>query len=138
MAHTSNQSLRAEQEELKASSAMWRRKVGDLERTLALKEEELINAVEKRRMRTVTHVETLAELDSTQAELKESQVKCAALEESLQKMLKDKEESHQKDVKEKQETVKQMEEEYKREQKKRQQNYEEELQKKEEAMRREL
>lgn len=48
--------------------------------TLALKEEELRKAVEKRRFRTVVHMEALAELDTTKAVLKEGHVNCAAPE----------------------------------------------------------
>lgn len=66
------------------------------------------------------------------------QVKCAALEESIQRAH-DKEDSHQQEMKEMEESVKKiMEEEYKRELEESQKKFNKELQKKEESMRQEL
>lgn len=84
--------LQAELEELKVSAESWRKQVEELKEALAEKDEELKRAVRKRRMRTVAHVDNLALLTSTQVALEDSKLKCAALQEALQKHLQEKEE----------------------------------------------
>lgn len=138
MAQTRGQKVQAELDELKTSEDTLRRKAEELERTLAVKEEELSNAVLKSKTRTVVHVETVAELSSLQDALKESQRKCAALDESLHTKLQEREENHQRELRKKEESVKQMmEEEYEKKLEERQQKFNEDLQRKEEAMRQE-
>ncbi|TWW79091.1 hypothetical protein D4764_10G0001210 [Takifugu flavidus] len=84
MAQRGTQQLKAEQEQLESSMETWREEVQQLKEALAEKEEQLSRAVKRRRMRTVAHVETLTQLNTTQAALKESNLKCASLEETLQ------------------------------------------------------
>lgn len=128
----------AEHEGIVASAETWRRKMEELEAMLAGKEEELRNVEQKRRLRTVTHVETLAELSRTQAALGESKGKCAALQDSLKTQLQEKEENHWRELKEKEQSVKKkMAEDHERELEKMQQRFDEDVQAKEEAMRQE-
>lgn len=130
MAQRGNQE-QVEQEELK-------KKFQDLENTLAEKEQQLSRALQKMNTRTIMHVETLAELSSMENALNESEVKRAALEESIQK-LQEKDDDHKKKLKEKEESMKKMmEQENDRELEKMQKMFEEQLQKKEESMRQEL
>lgn len=137
MAQT-RQKFRAEQDELKASAEMWRRKAEELERMLALKEEDFSKTVLKRRRRNAMHVDILAELSSTEDALKESQHQCAALEESLHMKLQEKEENHQRRLKEQEESVKQIiEEKYRRELESMQQKFDADLERREEAVKQE-
>lgn len=138
MAQVEIQNQLAEQEGIAASAETWRRKMEELEAVLAGKEEELQNVERKRRIRTFIHVETLAELSRTQAALRESEGKCAALEDSLKTQLWEKEENHRRDLKDKEQSVKKkMAEDHERELEKMQQRFDEDVQAKEEAMRQE-
>lgn len=135
MVKKQNQTPQTEQDHLETSVDMWKRKVEDLERTLAMQEEELSKAVLKRRTRTLIHVETLEELRSSKAALDESQYKCAALEESLNMKLQERQETLQRQLKEKEESVKEMmEEKFERELDERKQRFEDDLRRKEEAL----
>ncbi|TWW73745.1 hypothetical protein D4764_15G0011410 [Takifugu flavidus] len=55
-------------------------------------------AVKRRHMRTVADVETLTQLNSTQAALKESNLKCASLEETLHSQQQELEERHKREL----------------------------------------
>lgn len=128
MAQVKSQKVWAEQEGLKASEETWRRQVEQLEATLAVKEEGLKNAVQKRRIRIVMHIETLAELSSVQTAMRDSECKRAALEDLVKMKLKGKEENHERDLKEKEESVKKkMAKQNEREQEKIQQRFAEDL-----------
>lgn len=113
-------------------------KFEELTNALAEKEGQLSRALQKLNMRSFMHVETLAELSSTEEALKESELKRVALEESVNR-LQDRDEDHQRELNEKEESLKQkIKEEHERELEKVQDMFEEELQKKEDSMREEL
>ncbi|XP_056912762.1 trichohyalin-like isoform X2 [Takifugu flavidus] len=95
MAQRGTQQLKAEQEPLESSMETWREeRVQHLREVLAEKEEQLSRAVKRHQMRTVAHMETLTQLNTTQAALKESNLKCASLEETLHSQQQEKEERH--------------------------------------------
>ncbi|TWW71429.1 hypothetical protein D4764_17G0009120 [Takifugu flavidus] len=98
MAQRGTQQLKAEQEPLESSMETWREEVQHLREALAEKEEQLSRAVKRGQMRTVAHVETLTQLNSTQAALKESNLKCASLEETLHSQQQEKEERHRREL----------------------------------------
>ncbi|TWW77986.1 putative protein tag-278 [Takifugu flavidus] len=98
MAQRGTQQLKAEQEPLESSMETWREEVQQLREALAEKEEQLSRAVERQQMRTVARVETLTQLNSTQAALKESNLKCASLEETLHSQQQEKEERHRREL----------------------------------------
>lgn len=109
-----------------------------LKNALAEKEGQLSRTLRKLNMRTLIHVETLAELSSTEEALKESELKRLSLEESVSR-LQERDEDHQRELNEKEESLKQkMKEEHEREFEKLQKTFEEELQKKEDSIREEL
>lgn len=81
-----------EKKELQRLVTELQHKVSQLEERLAEKEEQMSRIVKRRKMRTVAHVETLALLSSTKADLRESYQRCAALE---QKLVEESEDSHQ-------------------------------------------
>lgn len=111
-----------------------KKKFEELKNSLADKEEQLSKALRKKNMRSFMHVETLAELSSTEEALKQSGMKCAALEESVQR-LQVQDENHKKELREKEESLEKMiEEEQERELLKVRKMFEEELQRKEENM----
>lgn len=127
------------QAELNDSVDMWRRKVEELERTLAMKEEEISTAMETYKSKTVFHMETTLELSIKQVALNNSEKKCAALEESLNKKVQEKEENQQMQLKEKEEIMKKMmAQEDERESNEWQEKLDREIQKREEAVRQEL
>ncbi|TWW73841.1 hypothetical protein D4764_15G0012370 [Takifugu flavidus] len=104
MAQRGTQQLKAEQEPLESSMETWREeRVQHLREALAEKEEQLSRAVERRHMRTVAHMETLTQLNTTQAALKESNLKCASLEETLHSQQQEKEERHKRELMEQEE-----------------------------------
>ncbi|TWW73717.1 hypothetical protein D4764_15G0011130 [Takifugu flavidus] len=107
MAQRGTQQLKAEQEPLESSMETWREEVQHLREALAEKEEQLSRAV----MRTVTHVETLTQLNNTQAALKESNLKCASLEETLHSQQQEIEERHRRELMKQEEAVGEMREE---------------------------
>lgn len=84
--------IQEEKKELLRSVTELQHEVSQLKGRLAEKEELMSRTVKRRRMRTVAHVETLALLSSTKADLKESYQRCAALEE---KLVGEAEDSHQ-------------------------------------------
>lgn len=75
--------IQEEKKELLRSVTELQHEVNQLKERLAEKEELMNRTVKRRRMRTVAHVQTLALLSSTKAQLKESYLRCAALEEKL-------------------------------------------------------
>ncbi|KAK2837672.1 hypothetical protein Q5P01_014884 [Channa striata] len=83
---------------LETAEEKWKRKVSNLEELLTEKDKEINRAVEKRRARTQAHVDTLAELTETQSALKQSRLRCVALEEKLQTLLAKKEERFRKEL----------------------------------------
>ncbi|TWW73873.1 trichohyalin-like [Takifugu flavidus] len=104
MAQRGTQQLKAEQEPLESSMETWREeRVQHLREVLAEKEEQLSRAVERRHMRTVAHMETLTQLNTSQAALKESNLKCASLEETLHSQQQEKEERHKRKLMEQEE-----------------------------------
>ncbi|TWW63992.1 trichohyalin-like [Takifugu flavidus] len=103
MAQRGTQQLKAEQEPMESSAETWREEVQQLREALAEKEEQLSKAVKRRQMRTVAHVETLTLLNSTQAALKESKLKCASLEETLHSQQQEKEERRRRELMEQEE-----------------------------------
>lgn len=110
-----------------------------MEKALGENEEELNNAVKTRQSKTVEHTETLAKIADTRAALNESNLKCAALEEALQRQLQEKEESYRREEKEREESVKrEKKEEFQRKLQEKQNKFNQNLQIKEETMRQEL
>lgn len=75
--------IQEEKKELLRSVTELQHEVRQLKGRLAVKEEQVSRTVKRRRMRTVAHVETLALLSSTKADLKQSYQRCAALEQKL-------------------------------------------------------
>lgn len=75
--------IQEEKIELLRSVTELQHEVSQLKGRLAKKEEQMSRTVKRRRMRTVAHVETLALLSRTKADLKESYQRCAALEHKL-------------------------------------------------------
>ncbi|XP_056873507.1 GRB10-interacting GYF protein 2-like isoform X2 [Takifugu flavidus] len=127
-------------QQLKQESSMetWREEVQHLREALAEKEEQLSRAVKRRQMRTVAHVEALTLLNRTQAALKESELKCASLEETLHSQQQENEETHRRELMEQEEGLNQkllvIQEEFERKlQEERQRSHEEK-----EAMRQQL
>ncbi|TWW67136.1 GRB10-interacting GYF protein 2-like [Takifugu flavidus] len=98
-----------ETQQLMQESSMetWREEVQHLREALAEKEEQLSRAVKRRQMRTVAHVEALTLLNSTQAALKESELKCASLEETLHSQQQENEETHRRELMEQEEGLNQ-------------------------------
>ncbi|TWW73820.1 trichohyalin-like isoform X1 [Takifugu flavidus] len=138
MAQRGTQQLKAEQEPLELSMETWREEVQHLREALAEKEEQLSRAVKRRHMRTVADVETLTQLNTTQAALKESNLKCASLEETLHSQQQEKEERHKRELMEQEEGFNQKllvnEEEFERKLEEEKQRFDE----KKEALRQQL
>lgn len=63
------------------------------------------NAVRNRQSKTAQHLQTLEKIGTTQAALKESKLKCPALEKSLHRRLWEREENNWKELKEKEDSV---------------------------------
>lgn len=66
------------------SGKKWREEVCDLKQALADQEEQIRQSVMRWKWRSATHTVAVNQLNSTKAELEESNRKCAALEEQLQ------------------------------------------------------
>lgn len=115
-----------------------KKKFEELTSSLADKEEQLSRALRKKDMRSLMHMETLAELSNTEEALNQSKMKCAALEESVRRLQED-DENHQRELCEKEESMKKMMEmEQDRELDKVKKMFEEDLKTKEEKMREQL
>lgn len=84
--------IEEEKKELLRLVTKLQQEVIQLKERLAEKEEQISRTIKRRQMRTVAHVETLALLSSTKADLKESYQRCAALE---QKLVGERDDGHQ-------------------------------------------